>query len=541
MKKILFSAFLFIVFFNLKAQEFSTKSVALFKDGNAFFIKKGSVSTPNKTFLLKDEAIPQATLGSLWFYGGNNPISSIRSFVDTLKTEITLPASTDFELLYLNKGKKVTIVLEKERIEGVVEDISKDEGYPTDIFRNGILGRTPSLTFNILTFKTTDGRYINLHAGDIKRIEFTEKPIAFYKVPLKKPINVVSVNFEKTNATSDLEAMYVQKGLRWNPFYHLQLLDDKKAQITLRAEISNDAENLKNIDMSFVVGIPNFLQSNSLTDLVNFLNIEKDNNRAYYNRNNLMQNGSNSAYLREAGNIYNPQAENNQLENNQLEGNNIEDLYFYKVPNFSLNKGEKAHIQLFTHQIKYEHVYECNLPDNNIQNYNNYNFSKNDKIKVFHSAKLYNETTNPFTTGSCLITQKKDNTDFPLGQDMLNYTSKKGNSYVKITETPDIKVTHTEKILERSNETTEFWGRNFYKVLIEGKIKISSFRNKETQMELRHKLTGIAKNSSTDWRFSGQEITLDSPNLINLLCWDFKLKPSEVKEITYQYEAYVYK
>ena len=538
MKKILLSTFLFIAFFNLKAQEFSTKSVALFKDGNAFFIKKGSVSTPNKTFLLKDEAIPQATLGSLWFYGGNNPISSIRSFVDTLKTELTLPANTDFQLLYFNKGKKVTIVLEKERIEGVVEDVSKDEGALIDIFRNGDSGRTPYMSFNIVTFKTTDGRYINLHAGDIKRVEFTEKPIAFYKVPFKKPINVVSVNFEKTNPTSDLEAMYVQKGLRWNPFYHLQLLDDSKAQITLRAEVSNDAENLKNIDMSFVVGIPNFLFSNSPTDLTNFLGQLSNN----YSRNNNyvnMQNNASGAYS--VMHDMAPDPNQNSDFNNQLEGNNIEDLYFYKVPNFSLNKGEKAHIQLFTHQIKYEHVYECNLPDNNIQNYNNYNFSKNDKIKVFHSAKLYNETTNPFTTGSCLITQKKDNTDFPLGQDMLNYTSKKGNSYVKITETPDIKVTHTEKILERSNETTEFWGRNFYKVLIEGKIKISSFRSKETQMELRHKLTGIAKNSSTDWRFSGQEITLDSPNLINLLCWDFKLKPSEVKEITYQYEAYVYK
>ena len=331
MKKIPLSALLFIAFFNLKAQEFSTKSVALFKDGNAFFIKKGSVSTPNKTFLLKDEAIPQATLGSLWFYGGNNPISSIRSFVDTLKTEITLPADSDFALLYFNKGKKVTIVLEKERIEGVVEDISKDEGYPTDIFRNGILGRTPSLTFNILTFKTTDGRYINLHAGDIKRVEFTEKPIAFYKVPFKKPINVVSVNFEKASQTSDLEAMYVQKGLKWNPFYHLQLLDDNKAQITLHAEISNNAENLKNIDMSFVVGIPNFLFSNSLTDLVNFLNTDftpRRNND--YNQNNISV--QNNVYgASEAGSGRSSE----ENETKQLEGNSVEDLYFYKVPNFS--------------------------------------------------------------------------------------------------------------------------------------------------------------------------------------------------------------
>jgi Domain of unknown function (DUF4139) len=536
MKNIIFIlALCGITFSSTNAQQFFTKSVALFKDGNAFFIKKGTVSTVNKNFTLKDNAIPKATMGSLWFYGVNNPINTIRSLIDTIQTEKETPALTTAQLLYLNKGKKVTLILEKERIEGIVEETAIDY---LEARNNGdVINKVP--VHQVVIFKTTDGRYMNINENYIQRVEFTEKPIAFYKIPFKKPINVVSISFEKDNVNTALEAMYLQKGLHWSPFYHLQLLDDdKNAQLTLRAEVSNNAEDLKNIDMSFVVGIPNFLFSNTLANLTDFLHKNTSNNDYY--RNDAVR-ASQNIYNNSGTGAGNGGGSGREIEGNQIEGNNVEDLYFYKVPNFSLNKGEKAHVQLFTYPVKYEHIYECNLPEFNTQNYNSYNFSKNEKIKVSHSAKLYNETTNPFTTGSCLITQKKGDIDFPLGQDMLNFTSKKGNTYVKITETPDIRVSHTEKILERSNESTEYWGRSYYKVLIEGQIKLTSYRNKESQMELRHKLVGIAKKSSVDWRFSGQEITLDSPNLVNMLCWDFKLKASEVKEITYQYETYVYR
>jgi hypothetical protein len=379
---------------------------------------------------------------------------------------------------------------------------------------------------------------MTLKAHDIKRVEFTEKPITVYKVPYKEPVNIVSINFEKENKTSDLDAMYIQKGLQWNPFYHLQLLDDSNAQLTLRAEVSNDIENLQNIDMSFVIGVPNFLYSHSLTDLVNFLKVSSNDNAQNRYLNNYAQNLNISAYSV-------PYARSSNLDNinldNQLEGNNVGDLYFYKIPNFSMKKGEKSHLQLFTHKVKYDHIFECNLPKYDVESNQNYNYTENNKIKVFHSAKVYNETPNPFTTGSCLITQKKENTDFPLGQDVLRYTSKKSNTYVKITETPDIKITQSEIILEKAQEPFEFWGRNFYKVKIEGKIKISSYKSDVSKMELRYNILGTTKNSSQEWKISQQDVNLNSPNLNNLVCWDFNLKAAEVKEITYQYETYVYR
>jgi hypothetical protein len=217
MTKFLAFAIALLGFNNLNAQEFKTQSLALFKDGNAFFIKKGKVATTNKTFLLKGNEIPQATLGSLWFYSNGNPITAITAFTDTLRKDVEIQTSNDYALLYLNKGKKVTIVLEKEKLEGVVENATRQEnnidryGNPTGL----------NTVFDIILFKTTDGRFMTLKAHDIKRVEFTEKPITVHKVPYKEPVNIVSINFEKENKTSDLDAMYIQKGLQWNPFYHL--------------------------------------------------------------------------------------------------------------------------------------------------------------------------------------------------------------------------------------------------------------------------------------------------------------------------------
>ena len=73
-----------------------------------------------------------------------------------------------------------------------------------------------------------------------------------------------ALQFKIKGATdhASLTMGYLEHGLGWTPSYLVSLQDDKKAQITMQAVLVNDAEDLTNTDLFFVVGVPNFAYSN---------------------------------------------------------------------------------------------------------------------------------------------------------------------------------------------------------------------------------------------------------------------------------------
>ncbi|HEV2395326.1 MAG TPA: hypothetical protein VGS27_00105, partial [Candidatus Sulfotelmatobacter sp.] len=50
---------------------------------------------------------------------------------------------------------------------------------------------------------------------------------------------------------------YLEHGIGWTPSYLLSLDDDKNARITMQAVVTNDAEDIDNAELFFVVGVPN--------------------------------------------------------------------------------------------------------------------------------------------------------------------------------------------------------------------------------------------------------------------------------------------
>ena len=59
----------------------------------------------------------------------------------------------------------------------------------------------------------------------------------------------------------------------------ISLTDDKTAQITMQAVVMDDAEDLNNADVFFVVGVPNFVYSETPSPMSlqqNLLSFMKD-------------------------------------------------------------------------------------------------------------------------------------------------------------------------------------------------------------------------------------------------------------------------
>ncbi len=527
MKKALF--FLTLLLFFQKSifaqNDLKTKSISVFKDGTSFVIKQGMVKTTDGNFRISEENFPQAKFGSFWIYSPD--LQNVVSFTDTLRGDNSFNCTSQQAIIKPNKGKKVQLKFlgDTNLIDGVIEDVFSQT---TD---NSGIG-------DAMLFQTKDGKWLTIPLQQVERIVFSEKPALMYKIPYKKPVQVLEIAFSSKKPTQNLDMMYLQHGVSWTPFYLLELQNDSDAKLTLRAEVVNQNEDIVNTDLNFVVGVPNFKFVNSLSKLIDFAQ-----NTSHYSSQEMNR-------FQTASNVYTAndyalaEVTVNAAQNfdNQLEGKSIEDLYFYPLKNFSLPKNGRGHYQLFSHDIKYDDVYECNLeqtPDPSYYNNNNYNYTQKNKNPVFHSIKMKNKTPNPFTTGAVMIVSNKEAKNQPLGQDVLNFTSKNATTYVKITESADIKAKQTEKIIQREEDPKDYFGYFFYKVKVENKVTLNNFKSKKVKFELRRNVRGVLLDTEVKWQLGEQSNIEYSPNVNNQICWELELGAGEEKTFTYRYEVYV--
>ena len=61
---------------------------------------------------------------------------------------------------------------------------------------------------------------------------------------------------------ANLTMGYLEHGLGWTPSYLVSLKDDQTALITMQSVLVDDVEDLKDTDLFFVVGVPNFAYAN---------------------------------------------------------------------------------------------------------------------------------------------------------------------------------------------------------------------------------------------------------------------------------------
>ena len=71
----------------------------------------------------------------------------------------------------------------------------------------------------------------------------------------------LSLKFDKPEKKQAVSIMYFRPGFRWIPTYRVSLNENKEkktATVSLQAELLNEAEDLDNVPLDIVVGVPNF-------------------------------------------------------------------------------------------------------------------------------------------------------------------------------------------------------------------------------------------------------------------------------------------
>ncbi len=514
-------------------KDFKTKSISLFKNGSAFYLKSGKVKTKDKTYRITKN-IPSALFGTFWIQSPSDELQFVSSFNDQVAESNKARTTTFAQMLSANLGKKLRLHIGKDDIiDGYVEEVEKI-AKPTD---DKALIPEQFIVGNILTFRT-DSMWLTLNVSEIRRIEYLEKPNQVLETKFLQNKPVLQFNFDNNKAEQNVDIMYLQNGLSWTPGYLIELIDDETAQLTLRAEVVNSAEDIKDTDINFVVGVPNFRFANRLSSLVDFYN-------SYVPA---VNQGFSNSMRAQTANAYAIQEDVQSLSEisvtaNQVTGSAEEDLFFYNLKNFSLKKGGRGHYPIFSKKIDISHIYECNITANNANQRNfqqSFLFSPDNANRVYHSVKVNNDTEFPWTTGSAMVV-KGTKDQKPISQDQLNYTPIKGHSFVKLTEAPNVKIKHAEKEVSREKRVLKHQNNsNYYYdlVTVEGQVKIKNYKEKDIDLNVRRTINGELLESSKKW-LKAERITPNGPNKINTVCWETSIKSGEEIIITYQYKVYV--
>jgi len=508
-----------LFFISANAQEkLKATSINIFKNGTYFVAKEGTVNITDK--YCKIQAPTSPLLSTFWLTTTKDiDIQRVDFRTDTIKT--TRYARNIQELISANKGKKggltynVNSTLTKSAT-GFIDNYFKESG--------------------IVKFRTTDGHSLYLNTNSI--IDFTVEGSSVDKLTTDSLARLAKITFSKSKSDAALKLSYMHTGMTWIPSYNIKLIDDKTLQVEMKALVENYSEDITDAELTLTVGAANFKYGTQIDPLaLNYLS-----GSTVYNYNN-----HNNNYNYQYSNAYVAPMAESRADDSGISYNNYQiyttagektnDLYMYKVGKVSLQMNTKSLFNIFSVNAPYEDLYEVNIYDN-INYANNRRITNNEEqlFDVFHSLRITNSSTYPFTTAPVFV---QDKNMHPLGQDQIKYTATGAKVKVQIAKATDIRVNCTEEEIAKVENAKTYNKNSYRKVTIKGTVKLENHQPKAVQLNITKSINGEIKNASDSGKInkSGQYNGINANSDVE---WNISVGANAEKSITYEYEVYVY-
>ena len=534
------------------------KTLAAFKNGLGFVFKSGETDLKDGWAVLDE--VPAAALGTLWI-GTANPNNRIVEVVSYTATSEKEADAIDFpELLKANVGQKLTVYFSMGGNEPIkmaigtvlsVPDTRKPEASNPNLpyaSKNYGYGSYPYSQTNsggqisqIVLIKNDNSQIIAINKSSIQAIELPDG--ATLKTKIATTRNSAKIRFAGDAKSAEIDIAYLEKNITWSPSYLINIKDDKEADITMEAILANDVEDLEDVDVSFVVGYPNFLYANNLTPLL-----------AQQSVDTFLQgliNGKGSVSSGGYGNLVGMPMAYNGADYQSTEswrpesaytaphqpilGETNEDLYFYRQPHVTLKKGDRARYTIFTNRVPYEDLYQwtvtdtMQIDDSGYGNRSNQPKTPNDQ--VWHTLQLENTGNQPWTTAPAFVV----NGSLPIAQDVLKYTPSKGKNILKLTLATDVLAQQSQV------ETSRTQNGNYDNVMVDGELSIKSFKSQTIKMSVLKSLRGVVIQASDNGIATKVVKNIAAANPNSEIVWEFDLAPGAEKTLTYKYNVLVHR
>lgn len=514
-----------------------TVSVAAFKDGLAFVVRQGEI--PLYGGMGRISPIPQAALGTLWLSPGTpgSRLDEVVAYRYKIAGERAIASIG--EILQANVGKTVTVTYQMKEYTGEVVGLQEPE---RGTAKGNLIARYagPQPEENYLLLRV-EKRLVALPLGGITMASLPEDAVLHEST--EQPGEALRFKVKGGSAKEKLTMGYLERGLGWTPSYLVTLGDDKDAHITMQAVVTNDAEDIEDAELFFVVGVPNFAYSNTLSpmslqqSLTAFLqNAEREAGSAGRFSNALAGQAVAFDMAAKAAPIsLTPSV-------SEMSGAPEEDLFLYKREGVTLAKGERASYNVFAGDVGYEHIYSWEVEDQpRVDAYGNV-ISRNPNMEdanrvesVWHAIRLKNSTRFPWTSAPAMVIAG----DKPVSQDTLPYTPKGATSTLRITIATDIRASHEEREIARQQDINHRRGYNYDLVTVEGTLKVKNYKTKAVQLSIGKTLRGKVEFQSDGGKAVQLGDGIEGDNPRSRLSWEITLKPGEERVVSYRYKIWV--
>lgn len=483
-----------------------TKSAAVFKNGLGFFIEEGEVTLRDGWCVT--EHIPPAAYGTFAAY----------SLVEGEIVDVI--GVGPGELVEFDVDSDEGIQARRARLEAAV-GLTVSLTYGDEAKPRRVQGSLASVGREYVVLET-EASTLAAKVDEVASMQLVEHGVRLHVEGAADP-----------NGVTRLAMAYLRKGITWIPEYTLNILDDESAELTLRGTVVNEADDLVDCDMQFVVGAPNFAHSDHLAPaaagrLIRAVGVQVGlgMNNAIQTMNSFSFNGVfqntdpnrldvPSAAVDTGGGAI-AAALGNLPSTVATAGT---DYTVYTKEDLTVRKGERAIVTLFVKKIAYSHLYRWTPPGG-----------------LRHVLRLANNTGTPWTTGPCLAVSEGS----PLSEDMLKYTPKGAWGELPVTTAINIAHESDEREEERKFKAhTISSGHHLDLVTLEGELSIKNYEERAIEVAVEKAVVGKPLSASDEGRMNVDTSELALSKRRGSIEWTITVDAGASKKLTYTYERYV--
>ncbi|MBI2215122.1 MAG: DUF4139 domain-containing protein [Acidobacteria bacterium] len=497
------------------------RRVVAFKNGLGFLTRSGPVVVDKGVATV--EEIPPASYGTLWMgFTDGSRVSEVNAVTETSKSE--RPAVSIRDLVAANPRAQVTLALRGG------SSISGSLATPPSS------GAESPTTFLI----ESSGRFIALDSNDVLSVSFASRPGV--SVPAEKTRELLRIQTDARDGRHDVSMSYLTKGIGWTPEYSVDIRPDGKATLSMRALLINDSIDLSDAEVLFAVGYPSFTFAEVPTpldvrrSLANFFQ-ELQRDRTVW-RANALDNVMVQSVVSPRGLSASHDEGGYDSTASGVAGEAEQDLFLYSKPAVSVRKGERAAFPILTSTPSYTHVFDWEIGDAASVDAWGYRTPEQRAIladQVWHSLRIENAGTLPWTTGPAIVTERGT----PLAQNTLHYTAPGASTLLRLTVAPDVLAEREEWEASRQSGALQRFGRRYDAVTLEGKLDITNRRREAITLSIRKLVTGTVASSSDEGKATKLSTRPSAVNPASRIDWNVPIAPGERKAVSYKYIVYV--
>lgn len=543
----------------------NTEKVIVFKDGYAMVIKKARAVTDENGEVHTYDVPDAAVLGSFWAVPDEGTLVSMTAgWDDSTETHVVIEdCSTTLEILKGNLGKTCKIEINDRVIRGVIlkvlstsTPVARIPGSLEHESRLHVVSQTvEALQGSQFILRNDDGDHV-LSAHGIQSLVIKDMSTSLEKsVTTKHRRKKLTFDFDTPHVERTFTIMYFRPGYRWIPTYRVHLDPEGhtgQADLSLQAEILNEAEDLDDVPIDIVVGVPHFKFKNDVSPLVLEGVMRHALQQAHPGLMAQTQSFSNSTYSlrpsehrrQDTSALPAPKLPEN------LSAGGAGDLFIYHLPPMTLKKNQRTAVNILTARVGYKDVYTWDIMFKRQANdlspagqgvASPLKLSQN---KIWHQIELVNTTAMPWTTGPVMIMSGPQ----PLGQDLLTYTSPRDAVRVPVTVSTDVRGMLSESESGRELNALKYDRRDYARIGKTLKLNVCNHKSSDILLEVTARFAGRATAATHEgivtldghspkyWsHFRGSEAVNNSSHII----WRTSLEPGELFEPTVEYHYYV--